>query len=404
MKLKYLKHLTALIGCSGLLTACQLFSASQAVSGALSLAVQFPQAGGFQIQTLVPETRAIYVMVYGTGLSLEKPLFWGPLTRFNPRMMVQGVPIGPQNVVVAAYNAQSQLISAAQESVTVRGGMRTAVTADLQPDPAARLRPEALKALADFKPQIPAEPCGFSSQGLQVAVQFPRFATQMLKPQTRGIYLVIYGTGLSLENPAVYGPITPQNPRVRAQNLPIGKQIVLTVAVDEKGEFLTGDRQEVEILADQRTSLTQELREDFASALSEAEINLLKRLTLSQLQRQVELTAEMPQPVCPTPSPEPTPSTVRSAQEPEPLSSEPPKPSPSPEASPEPSPEPSPLASPSVSPSASASPSQSSSSSGGSSSGFTPIPTPTPTPVGASLNIDVNITNGTVGLPPITVF
>lgn len=350
MNLSYLKHLTALICCSGLLTACQSFSASQAVSGTLSLAVQFPQARGFQIQALSPETRAIYVMIYGTGLSLEKPQFWGPLTRFNPRMMVQGVPIGPQNVVVAAYNAQSELISAAQESVTVRGGMRTVVTADLQPDPMTRLRPEVLKALMDYKPQIPADPCGFSSQGLQVAVKFPHFGTQMIKPQTRGIYLVIYGTGLSLENPAVYGPITPQNPRVRAQNLPIGKQIVLTVAVDEKGTFLTGDRQEVEILADQRTHLTQELREDFVSALSEAEIKLLKRLTLPQLQRQVELTAEFTQPVCPTPSPNPKPSPVRSAQVPEPLSSsEPPKPSPAPKISPEPIPEPSPLPSPSAS-------------------------------------------------------
>lgn len=398
---KYLKPLGILLSFS-LLTACQLFSNNQSVSGALSLTVQFPQANGFQIQTVAPETRAIYVMVYGNGLSLEKPQFWGPLTRFNPRMMVQGVPIGSQNVVVAAYDAQSKLISAANESVTVRGGTRTAVNADLQPNPEAQLKPEELRALANFKPQIPAEPCGFSASALQVAVSFPGFGTQMIKPETRQIFLVIYGTGLSLENPAIFGPMTPEKPRVMARNLPIGKQIVLTVAVDENGTFLTGDRQEVEIQIGQRASMSQDLREGFESSLSEAEVALLKRLTLPNLQRQAKLTAEMSQPVCPTPTPVATPSTVTSSTvETQP---QPPKlglipsalPKPTPEPTPEPTPQPTPLASPS----------NSSSGGGGGSSPVIviPEPTPTPTPVGASLNIDVNITNGTVGLPPITVF
>lgn len=398
---KYLKPLGILLSFS-LLTACQLFSNNQSVSGALSLTVQFPEANGFQIQTVAPETRAIYVMVYGNGLSLEKPQFWGPLTRFNPRMMVQGVPIGPQNVVVAAYDAQSKLISAANENVTVRGGTRTAVNADLQPNPEAQLKPEELRALANFKPQIPAEPCGFSTSGLQVAVSFPHFRTQLIKPETRQIFLVIYGTGLSLENPAVFGPMTPEKPRVMARNLPIGKQIVLTVAVDENGTFLTGDRQEVEIQIGQRASMSQDLREGFESSLSEAEIALLKRLTLPNLQRQAKLTAEMAQPVCPTPTPVATPSAVtRPTVDTEPqlpklglIPSALPKPTPEP--TPEPTPQPTPVASPS----------NSTSGGGGGSSPVIviPEPTPTPTPVGASLNIDVNITNGTVGLPPITVF
>ncbi|MGE3725518.1 MAG: hypothetical protein AB7I41_08210 [Candidatus Sericytochromatia bacterium] len=404
MSSQHLKYLGALL-IGGLLNACQLFSGSQAVSGALSLAVQFPQAAGFQIQTVAPETRAIYVMVYGNGLSLEKPQFWGPLTRFNPRMMVQGVPIGPQNVVVAAYDAQSKLISAANESVTVRGGTRTAVNADLQPNPETQLKPEELRALANFKPQIPAEPCGFSASGLQVAVHFPAFGTQMIKPETRQIYLVIYGSGLTLENPAVFGPMTPEKPRVVARNLPIGKQIVLTVAADEKGQFLTGDRQEVEIQAGQRASLNQDLREGFESRLSEAEMALLKRLTLPKLQRQAELTAEMPPPVCPTPTPLATPSTETVALPLVPKLGATPKPTPEPTAKPTPQP------SPELTPTPSPSPTSNSSSSGGGGSAFptvvtdpTPTPTPTPTPVGASLNVDVNITNGTVGIPPITAF
>lgn len=401
---KHLKPLGILLSVS-LLAACQLFSSNQSVSGALSLAVQFPEANGFQIQTVAPETRAIYVMVYGNGLSLEKPQFWGPLTRFNPRMKVQGVPIGPQNVVVAAYDAQSKLISAANDSVTVTGGPPTAVNADLQPNPETQLKPEELRALANFKPQIPPEPCGFSASGLQMAVSFPDFGTQMIKPETQAIYLVVYGTGLSLENPAVFGPMTRESRRIVARNLPIGKQIVLTVAVDAEGRFLTGDRQEVEIEVGRRASMDQDLREGFESSLSDAEVALLKRLTLPNLQRQAKLTAEMSQPVCPTPTPVATPSADTNPStetKPQPpklglIPSAVPKPTqqPTPQPTPEPTPQPTPVASPS----------NSSSGGGGSSPVIViPEPTPTPTPVGASLNIDVNITNGTVGLPPITVF
>lgn len=395
---KYLKHLVAVSCCIGLLTACQLFSTSQFLSGALSVAVQFPESQSFRIQALAPETRAIYVMVYGAGLSLEKPLFWGPLTRFNPRMVIQGVPVGSQQVVVAAYNAQSELISAAQERVIVRAGVRSTVTAELQPNPDVHLPPEVLQALARFQPQIPAEPCGFSSQGLQVAVQFPHFRTHLIKPQTRWIYLVIYGTGLSLDNPAVYGPISPENPRITAQNLPIGRQIVLTVAVDEQGAFLTGARQEVEIQPQQRIQLTQELQEDFVSTLNEREIHLLERLTLSQLQKQAELTAELSPPVCPTPSPaQPSPQVVQSAPVPKPNFSKAPEPLPEPV--PEPTAEPS--AQPSPVPSASPSESLPSSGGGGGGGGGAPIPSPTPT--GASLNIEVIVNNGDEGLPPIEV-
>lgn len=396
--------LSGLIGglLSGSLMACQPFSGAQAMSGALSLAVQFPEANGFQIQAVAPETRAIYVMVYGNGQSLDKPQFWGPLTRFNPRMMVKGVPIGPQNVVVAAYDAQSKLISAAQETVNVQSGTRTAVTADLQPDPTSRLRPEALRALASFQPQIPPEPCGFSASGLQVAVNFPAFRTQLLKPETRAIYLVVYGTGLTLENPAIIGPIipnvTPNTTRVMARHLPLGKQIVLTVAVDAEGNFLTGDRQEVEIQTGQRANLSQDLREDFESSLSEAERARLKRLTLPQLQRETQLSAEMSQPICPTPTPTPAPlaSESPSSQAPEPV---PPSQLP-------PSPSEAPLPTPSATPLPSPSPILQSSGGGGGgdSSPIIITPTPTPTPTGASLDLDVNITNGTVGIPPITAF
>jgi len=290
------------------------------------------------------------------------------------------------------------LISAAHEEVIVQGGVRTALTADLQPEPASHLSAEELRALSLLQPEIPPEPCGFATQSLQFTLDFQAFQTQLIKPETQAVYLVVYGTGLPLEKPAVFGPLSPANPHVTASQLPVGAQVVMTVAVDAAGKFLTGARQEVEIKANQRLALNQELREGFEGDLKPEELDFLKKLTLPQLQKLAELTVEIPQPVCPTPSPVATPSVLASplpriTPSPEPT----PTPLPTPTPTPLPTPVPTPLASPAL---AASNPSSSSSSS---SSG--PVqPTPTPTPTGANLNLDLTINNGTVGIPPVTAF
>lgn len=124
----------------GALSACGSWPL-RAASGSLSLKLEFPL--GFKTQLIPEQTHAVYVLVHGASLPLNRPLLPRPLTPANSSLTVPNVPVGMQNVLVAAMDCQGNILTSAKATARVT--------------PAPEVTPVSLELLADGQKQMSAE-------------------------------------------------------------------------------------------------------------------------------------------------------------------------------------------------------------------------------------------------------
>lgn len=110
---------------------------------------------------------------------------------------------------------------------------------------------------------------------LSLAFHFPQknFSTQLIKPETRVIYAVVYGSGLSIDQPSISSPITPQAPAT-SFTVPVGQQTILGAAYDGNNNILTAGK--TIVIVQGKTRATLELLSNFNSQLSTREKNILR--------------------------------------------------------------------------------------------------------------------------------
>lgn len=115
---------------------------------------------------------------------------------------------------------------------------------------------------------------------LKITVKFPQkeFSTQLIRPETKVIYVLTYRGDLSLEQPQVYGPITPQNAQVRLHQLLSGEQKVLAAAYDDQNRILTAGRSLAQIRANSLNQASLELGENYTARLAPTELAFLNGL------------------------------------------------------------------------------------------------------------------------------
>lgn len=249
--------------------------------------------------------------------------------------------------------------------------------------------------------QTPA-PLQSSSGSLSITVQFPRpdFATQLIRPETRVIYVAVYNRDMSYAAPLVFGPITASNPMVRLNQLAAGEQIVIAAAYDQQKQILTAGRIRAFVRSSSLSQISLDLQEDYSQRLQDSEHSFLKNL-------KIELPPEnQPQPTRLTPvdlnpisdpnDQEPLPAPVTESALPSAAPS--PKPSALPGQDVKQTGLPTPTPSPSVY-----------YSSGGSGGEAASTPVSTPTPISAptqepsSVNPDVTVQDGSNTLDPVSV-
>lgn len=114
-------------------------------NGQISLQILFPQA--FKTALIKPETREIRAVVYGEGLAINNPLRSRAITPQSPRITLR-VPLGKQIVLVAAYDANKQILTAGKQAVNVRG--RTTATVTLTEGFKRQLTSQELRLLQTF--------------------------------------------------------------------------------------------------------------------------------------------------------------------------------------------------------------------------------------------------------------
>lgn len=152
-------------------------------------------------------------------------------------------------------------------------------------------------ALAVLGAGCTSPPVSPHPHSLSVKVQFPAhmlYRTQVIYPITRAIYVVVYGTGIPMDNPRISEALTPDSPGTTMRELPAGLQTVLVVAYDGKKGILTADKRQVTI--EGKTQVEVDLTPGYQELMNPAEISLLENLNIT-----------LPQPL-PTPTPVPTPT------------------------------------------------------------------------------------------------
>lgn len=119
-------------------------------------------------------------------------------------------------------------------------------------------------------------PMGVLNNGsIVLAVKFPKtFKTQLIKPETKMIQAVVYGSKVSIAKPIKSQPITPGSPRVVIK-VPTGRQTVLAAAYDNNNQILTAGKAQTEVKG--HTQLVVELEENFRSKFTTQELKLLEK-------------------------------------------------------------------------------------------------------------------------------
>lgn len=120
---------------------------------------------------------------------------------------------------------------------------------------------------------------------LRISVQFPPqaqqdFQTKLIRPETRAIYVAVYQHDLSQDKPQIYGPITPQNPTVRLNQLEAGEQTVIAAAYDEQNQILTAGESLAIIKPNALSQASLELESDYRAHLRQDQLSFLQKLQL----------------------------------------------------------------------------------------------------------------------------
>ena len=112
--------------------ACGMFPGGHGFTGTIITQIQFPENNGLQIKLIKPETKKIYVIVYGKEIPINKPIISDPLTPDNPRTRIKGIPLGTQKVIAVAFG-DKQILTADKVQIEVVGGINV-VSLDLKED------------------------------------------------------------------------------------------------------------------------------------------------------------------------------------------------------------------------------------------------------------------------------
>lgn len=245
---------------------------------------------------------------------------------------------------------------------------------------------------------------------LKIRVAFPerKFDTQLIKPETRAIYVAVY-QGEIQNNPLIFGPITPQNPTVSLKQVDSGRHRVVASAYASQGEILTAGQQSAFVRANHSIRLDLELLEDWGSDLSPEEARYMRELKINIPSEDQALPSVLTPIPSTASSQRITPSTRAEDTAPQDLDI--PQieatPSSTPEATPEPTPEPTPTATPIPTPTPR--PYYSGGGGGGGGGGFAPPPaapapsSPEPSSSASGANPEITVVDGDDQLDPIDV-